>query len=204
MKKIYLLLILIIVLFAGYLIVGKMPTDKEASPLDLKEELNEEIDNSATNISSAVIAGTGVVKPPPGIEAEDLQIVSLGTVFEVDKDGNFSTTLYQETITPVFAMLPDKEFGLMGLNEPGKDEVEIDLQTTAETLVFMSPYLISTDPELAKEIVGIIKNDKAVEKFAGVIDKVLQKDIEPLDDPEYLDAFGRAIESVLYTLNDIE
>lgn len=208
MKKVHLLLILIIVLFTGYFIIGKMLTDKEALPPDLKEELNEElneeIDNSTTNISSAVIAGTGVIKPPPGIKAENLQIVSLGIVSEVNKDGNFSTTLYQETITPVFAMLPDKEFGLMGLNKPGEDKTEIDLQTTAETLVFMSPYLISTDPNLAKEIVGIIKKDEKVKNFADVIGEVLQRDIEPLDDPEYLDAFGCAIESVLYTLNDIE
>ena len=165
--------------------------------------MDKEINTNATNISSALVMGTGVVKSPSGIEAEDLQIVSLGIVSEVDKSGNFSTTLYQETVTPVIAMLPDKEFGLMGLNEPGKNEVEIDLQTTAKTLVFMSPYLISTDPELAKEIVGIIKKDEKVKEFANVIGEVLQRDIEPLDDPEYLDAFGRAIESVLYTLNDL-
>ena len=197
MKKIYLLLILIIVLFTGYFIIGKAPTNKNTLSLD------KEINTNATNISSALVMGTGVVKSPSGIEAEDLQIVSLGIVSEVDKSGNFSTTLYQETVTPVIAMLPDKEFGLMGLNEPGKNEVEIDLQTTAKTLVFMSPYLISTDPELAKEIVGIIKKDEKVKEFANVIGEVLQRDIEPLDDPEYLDAFGRAIESVLYTLNDL-
>lgn len=196
MKKLYLLLILIIILFTGYLIINKEPANNNDSSLDKNTNVN------TTNISSATVAGVGVVKPPSDIKAEDLQIVSLGMVSEVDKGGNFSTTLYQETVTPVIAMLPDKEFGLAGLNEPGKDKVEINLQTTAETLVFMSPYLISTDPELAEEIVGIIKKDEAVKKFAGVISEVLQRDIEPLDAPEYLDAFGRAIESVLYTLND--
>jgi len=199
-KRILIVLaVLAVVLLAGYVYKDKIFNAKEArSP---QEENSQGAETGAFISNQTVIQGTGKVAPIAGVDIKTLKIVSLGEVTDVKEDGEFNTSLYKETVTPVTVMLPDKEFGLMGLSLPNGGAVTINIQTTAETLVFMSPYLLSVDPEVSNNIINIIKEDVKVKEFAAVIEKVLQRNVEPLDDPEYKQAFGQAIESVLTTLN---
>ena len=201
-KKILIILfVIIIALFAGYIFKDKIFVSEDYSSSDQVKNDQQEVDDVSAEVAPATAQGTGKIEPIEGIEIEELQVVSLGDVSNVSEDGKFTATLYNGTVTPVAAMLPDKEFGLMGLAFSSSEEVSINIQTTAETLVFLSPFLISIDPETSASIMNVIREDKKVKEFAKVIEEVLQKDVEPLDDPEYRQAFGLAIESVLETLN---
>ncbi len=201
-KKILIIsFVFIIVLFAGYIFKDKIFAPEDFSSSDQVKNNQQDVDNITAETTPVTVQGAGKIEPIAGIEIEELQVVSLGNVSDVNASGEFTATLYNETVTPVAAMMPDKEFGLMGLAFPGNEGVSINIQTTAETLVFMSPFLISSNPEISADIINIIKEDQKVKDFAKVIEDVLKKDIEPLDDPEYRQAFGQAIESVLKTLN---
>lgn len=201
--------IIVVALSVGYVFKDKI-FEFKALLLNQKKNDQQMVKNiSVTTIATTttddtmptIVQGAGKVEPIQGIEVKDLQIVSLGNVSDVDEEGKFATDLYDKTVTPVAAMLPDKEFGLVGLSTSNSEEVLINIQTTAETLVFLNPYLVSIDPKISASIMDIIKKDEKVKEFAKVIEKVLQKDVEPLDDIEYQQAFGSAIESILNTLN---
>ncbi|MCK5590902.1 MAG: hypothetical protein KAI72_03000 [Candidatus Pacebacteria bacterium] len=190
-----------VALSIGYIFKDKIFVSEDSLFSEQEKNDQQEVDDVATEIMSATTQGAGKIEPIMGIELEELQVVSLGDVSNVSENGKFVATLYNGTVTPVAAMLPDKEFGLMGLAFSSNEEVSINIQTTAETLVFLSPFLISIDPEISANIMNVIREDKKVKEFAKVIEEVLQKDVEPLDDPEYRQAFGQAIENVLETLN---
>lgn len=190
-----------VALSIGYIFKDKIFVSEDSLFSEQEKNDQQEVDDVATEIMSATTQGAGKIEPIMGIELEELQVVSLGDVSNVSENGKFVATLYNGTVTPVAAMLPDKEFGLMGLAFSSNEEVSINIQTTAETLVFLNPFLISIDPEISANIMNVIREDKKVKEFAKVIEEVLQKDVEPLDDPEYRQAFGQAIENVLETLN---
>lgn len=202
------IMVVFIALLIAYIAVDKYVLDKydvddiqKQEVVEADEVSRDKTDDNELEEIRTVISG-GKIEKVTGIEIKELQVVSLGNVTDVGDDGSFSATIYDKTVTPVAAMLPDKEFGLMILAEPDQKELLMNVQTTAETLVFMSPFLISSEPELAMEIKNVIKDNKAVKEFAQVIESVLQKDVEPLDDEEYITAFGKAIESVLLSLNE--
>lgn len=143
----------------------------------------------------------GKVLTPDYIEPETLLAVSLGDVSGVSKSGGIEVPVYDGGVTTVAAMLPDKDFGLMDI-VIGEEDPELSVQSTAEAMVFMAPHLTSPDPDLALEIMTIIKTDPAVTVFAQEIDRVLEEDKEPLQDPSALTAYGKAVESVLSTFNE--
>ena len=197
-------MVALIVLLVGYIGYDKFYSSKnnieEAKDAE-NYELGEAEQKEVETVEIKITETGGKIEKVANIEPKELQVVSLGNVTEVSEDGSFSATVYEDTVTPVAAMLPDKEFGLMAINTPGETSVSLNAQTTAEALVFMSPYLVSSDPELAANIKAVIEKDEAVKEFARVMEEVLEKDVEPLEDEEFNQAYGKAIESVLETLN---
>jgi len=164
-----------------------------------KKETKEDIE-----LAPALIPIHGTVRPPSGVSPDSLEIVSLLRTSKPDKEGKFSIPSYKDGVNTVAAMAPEKEFGLMKIlimnNGASSEETVLDSQSTAQALIFITPVLIANDPKRAQEIMEIIKKNQKVQEFAGVIDKVFEKD-DPMSIPEYEEAFQAALSSVLLEFN---
>ncbi len=129
-------------------------------------------------------------------------------LFPIMEDGTFEVVVLPDQINVIAAMLPDKEFGFMKVMGP--DDLEddpyalIDAQSSAVAFVFLSPYLISEELEVSELVLFVARENKKVENFAGVVTEKSVNAAIPLDDEEYTEAFGDAIESVLEDMNSPE
>ena len=74
-----------------------------------------------------------------------------------------------------------------------------DLQTTAETLVFMSPYLFTINPQNASTILGAIAQDPATTQLAQALGQSLTE-TDPLSDSSVQSAIRTAVQAVAQTL----
>lgn len=142
----------------------------------------------------------GKVSAPSYIKPETLLAVSLGDVSKVDSNGDINVPVYEKGVTAVAAMLPGKDFGFMHI-VIGSEKPEITLETTAQAMVFMAPQLISSDPDISRSILEIIQKDDSVATLTKDLDRVLHAGNDPLKDEGFRANYGKAIESVLYTMN---
>jgi chitodextrinase len=163
---------------------------------------------------------SGTVSTPAGISPDSLTITSLGDTSSVGTAGEFSTKAYKDGVTAIAAMPAGKDFGLMNVvatstsgtssskkvmkvaaayKNDSTNSVDLNAQTTAVSMVFVTPYFATTDPVKAKDILQIIENDPKVPDLAKVIGNVFNED-DPMEDPALQDALGNAIQSVLDTI----
>lgn len=77
----------------------------------------------------------------------------------------------------------------------GEKEVKIDANTTAQTLVFMSPILLTTEPTNADTILGVIREDPKVASLAEVIREKYGKG-DMLASADFTNAYQDALMSV--------
>lgn len=205
-KKILIILaVFIIVLTAGYIFKDKIFAPEDSSFSDQVKNDQQEVDDITTEAVSTTVQGAGKIEPIEGMKIENLQIVSLGNVSDVDEDGKFTTTLYQDKATPIAAMLPNQDFGLVNIilsdDDNKNDGLELTAETTAVSLIFMTPFLVTSNPDEASKILEVIKNDENVKKFALVINKKIGIAENIMQDDEYKIAFKEALESVLLKLS---
>ncbi|MCL4524865.1 MAG: Ig-like domain-containing protein, partial [Acidobacteria bacterium] len=165
---------------------------------------------------------TGSVTPPQGVSASNLTITSLGQSSSPSATGSFQTPVKTFGVTTIGAVFPANSFAYLGLAiaqspPPGgqpesilsdshqrvlgsSSPMQVDAQTTAESLIFLSPHLATNDPSQAQNMLGVIKVDPLVREFAAIIDSK-SSGISPVDDPEFLAAYIAALKSVLNTLS---
>ena len=74
-----------------------------------------------------------------------------------------------------------------------------NFQTTAEALVFMSPYLFTADPKRAPAILGAIAANPATAQFAQALNKSWTE-ADPLSDPVVQSAGKNAVQAVVQAL----
>ena len=79
------------------------------------------------------------------------------------------------------------------------DTVVLNFQTTAETLVFLSPNLFTADPERAPIVLGAISSDTATLQLAQVLAEYWYEQ-SPIQDPNVQAALQNAVASVIATL----
>lgn len=188
MKKSIFLIGVIIVLIFGFLFFK--PSQKE--------------NNKTLSLPPSEAIITGKIRPPQGIDMDSLEIVSPFDIQSLNADGEFSIKTYKDGVVSLAAMQRGKQFGLMKIviTSDGKadEDIVIDANSTAQGLIFITPYLLTHDPEKAKEILEIIQKDQKTKEFAGVLEKVA-KDESPMSSPEYEKAFTDALNSVLGAIN---
>lgn len=170
--------------------------------------------NSSESASSTKISISGNISAPSGIAPSSLTVVTLGKETPVSSQGNFSTDVYKDGVAVVSAVPAGKSFGLMNVvvtnstdnivaasvNKGTKGSgVQLDAQTTAVSLVFLSPYFITNDPTVTSTLLPIIESDPKVAVLATVIEKVFTSS-DPLNEPEYKQALIDAVQSVIDTL----
>ena len=115
---------------------------------------------------------SGTVAPPVGINPSSLTIVALGNESTISTGGNFAAGVYNEGVTIVSAMLENKEFGLLNViaaftpsssssskltekeikiaaafKSETSDSIELNAKTTAVSMVFITPYFFTNDPQ---------------------------------------------------------
>jgi len=169
------------------------------------------------------VAISGTVSPPPGTSSDSLIIVSLDDTSIVDVTGSFSTEVYKEGVAVVAAMSGSKEFGLMNVVATSTTEtpsakgtyeqikmvaayktdsislIELSPKTTAVSMVFVTPYFSTNDPEKATSLISIIEHDPKVLALGDVIESVFNES-DPMENPILQAALGEAIASVLDTI----
>ena len=85
--------------------------------------------------------------------------------------------------------------------EDDSEGVVVDFQTTAESLVFLNPYLTTTDPSRSAGIMAAIAADSSTTVLAQALEAAWNES-DPLSDPAVLSALQTAIGSVLNTLTE--
>ena len=196
------ILAIIIVGLVGAVVFLVSTTQKE----DAVEapQVDQPATTTTATTTSLLLAATGMrkghVSVPEYIKPDTLQVVSLGTVSKIDAAGDINVLAYKGGVTAVTAMMPDKDFGLMQI-VVGDEAPDLTLETTAQGMVFMAPQLISSDPDLSRSILEVIRSDTSVAALAKDLDRVLRANGDPLKDAAFRTLYGKAIESVLNTLN---
>jgi hypothetical protein len=154
-----------------------------------------------TPAETVIVEGTAT--PPKGVDPASLAIVGLGEEGTIDTQGNFTAKAYEDGVSVVGAMAEGGAFGLMTVavtRDGAAEDLRLDAQTTAESLVFTTPFLQTNDPDEATALLSVIKADPKVRAFAAVIESVFDQ-TDPMGDPAYQRALAAAVESVLTTLN---
>ena len=196
-KKLIILIILILLLIFGG-VFWWWQNDKNTAG-----NIEENKENSLIPIIETVEI-TGKVMPPSNIKPESLTIVTLGETTVIDTKGNFCSDVHKEGVTLVAAMPQHKDFGLMNVVVTSKNNSDtfpiIDSKTTAESMVFITPYFLTSHSQKANEILEVIRNDTKVNILAEVINDVFDKE-DPLGNSNLQEAFKNAVESVINKLS---
>jgi hypothetical protein len=83
--------------------------------------------------------------------------------------------------------------------QTSSNDLVVDFQTTAETLLFVSPVLFHSDPQKARTIMAAVAADPLTQQLALAL-KAAAGEQQPLDDPNVRPAFIAALKSILSTL----
>src|ERR1035441_5430363 len=96
-------------------------------------------------------------------------------------------TRWQVTASPLAAISPNS--------------LVADVQTTAEMMTFMSPYLFTADPQKAPAILSAIAANPATTQLAQALTKSIAE-ADPLADPSVQTAAQNAIQAIVQALPD--
>jgi uncharacterized protein (TIGR03437 family) len=131
---------------------------------------------------AATIGGTAATVPSPSVAAPGRIAADLATR---TMPAGVYRTRWQMTASPLAAISPNT--------------LVADVQTTAEMLTFMSPYLFTADPQRAPTILSAIAANPATAQFAQVLAQNVSK-ADPLTDPAVQSAAQNAIAAVVQAL----
>ena len=131
---------------------------------------------------AATIGGAAATVSSPSVVAPGRVTADLAT--RTMPPGVYRTG-WQVTASPLAAISPNT--------------LVADLQTTAEMLTFMSPYLFTADPQRAPAILSAIAANPATAQFAQVLAQNVSK-ADPLTDPAVQSAAQNAIAAVVQAL----
>ena len=181
--------------------------------------------SSSPTVSVPTTTVSGAVSLPAGESASNYTVVSLGATSTLSDQGAFTTQVYKDGVAVVAAMPTGKDFGYMNVicssssSSVGKtaaaevsaagmqkstaspaSSIALNAKTTAVSLVFISPYLLTNDPPTAKQLISIIESDPQVNNLASLIDSLYSKR-DPLGEQSLQQAIATAIQSVVNTLS---
>ncbi|MCB2154182.1 right-handed parallel beta-helix repeat-containing protein [bacterium] len=149
----------------------------------------------------------GQFVPPAGVDASAHTIVCVYDEVQADASGNFQIEF------------PDDRVGLIGAAPPGAsqstylalrppagssarraDDVLINAETTAETLVFMHPFFITRNPQRVETLLNTMENVPEVAQLATVIAERYAVSDLGLDDPQVTTAWNNAVIAMMNAL----
>jgi hypothetical protein len=160
-----------------------------------------------------MVERAGRLAPPAGLNPADFTVVnSVGDQAHPHANGAFSIPVETYGVTMQMAVpnAAGDERILMKMDissgqaliarATADDPAMMDLLTTAQGMVFLSPYLASTDVAFAEATMAVIADDPQVQALAALLAQLYGETATPLDDPRFDEAYLRAVDSVLSRL----
>jgi len=141
----------------------------------------------------------GTVAVPTGVSQDTLTMVALNVESPVASGGTFEVLIYRRGVAIIAAMQESKPFGLMavvitdGAATPAP--VAIDSRTTATTMVFLAPQLITTNPENAQIILAAIGASPSLNSLVDAVNAALA-DPDPLVNTNILSVWQSTVAAI--------
>lgn len=76
----------------------------------------------------------------------------------------------------------------------------MDFTSTAQGLVFITPYLITSNPQKAEISMSYIKKDPKVEELAELLKTLYKETDKPLEDSRFIEMYREAVQSVVESM----
>jgi len=143
--------------------------------------------------------------PPEGEGRKFKLYTPYGDAEDINSDGIGKVAVSEDYWTLVNALpTTHDKLSYMRVYFPSSSsgEEEISSATTAEALVFLSPFFFSPDLGDAEDVWETIKTDPKVGELAKVIEEVFPNSADPLSDERITQALKEAVESVASRLPD--
>src|SRR3989344_3422263 len=149
---------------------------------------NQPSSDLETPVNLAPTEILGQVQAPEGVDPTSLSVISLAGSSDIDSEGRFKAEIRQDGVSVLGAMPEGKEFGLVKVvvitNDTAEESVVLDIQSTAISAVFLTPYFMTNDPVLAQKILAVIETDPKVAALTQVVEQVFNNS-DPLSEPQY-------------------
>jgi len=158
---------------------------------------------------SITAAQTGQLVPPTGTSPTDYNLVNkFGDETNPLSEGSYTIPKDNYGVNTTVALpKDDSDRILLCINLPDdgsqvSNESTMNLLSTAQAMVFLSPYFVTINPDRAKKHIPYILNDPKVAELAQLLGQLYQETPEPFDDPRFEPAYKKAIKSVIDRLPD--
>lgn len=142
---------------------------------------------------------TGTLTAPTGVLPEAMTVVSLGRESSVDGSGAYSAEVHLEGVSLLIAKQENRPFALARIvvadSEFSADTVSIDTTSTAVSLVFVSPFIMTQKSAEAASLLALIENDVAIPALAQAINDAFN-DADPFQNANFRDALRNALDSI--------
>lgn len=161
---------------------------------------------TSTPPPSHYISAAGTITAPSGTSAEAFTVVALGRESTVDSAGGFSAFVRPESISLIVASRENRPFALTRVvvahTDSVDDTVDIDATTTAISMVFVSPHILTQDPVEATRVLAVIENDVTIPALADAIVDAFGDDA-PFQNASLRTAYINALEAVASRLSAV-
>ncbi|MBI4469092.1 MAG: PD40 domain-containing protein [Acidobacteria bacterium] len=160
---------------------------------------------SGDHIFTVTVLASGRFEPPAGINAADFDIVNAyGPVRSLsirDNVTEFAIPVPKDVPLVVVSAPKDlsRQTFFYAVTLSDQQPLTIDATSTAEALVFISPFFLTTETLIAERILNIIRQDDKVRVFAQVIGQLYplySQGGDPFTDPVFTQAYAEALLSV--------
>lgn len=156
----------------------------------------------ATEVIQPIVS-SGKVTLPPSVSPSNLTVVSGIDSQPVQADGSFSITLNKNNSQLVTAVNPESNPVLLGIivnAQPGAS-VPLDMHSTAEALIYLSPGIAQDDTADAQTVMGYIKELPETTALANLLEAKIAVDPNILGsdiaDPEINAALSNALQALI-------
>jgi len=165
-----------------------------------------QVNNITALPTPAMITVNANVQLPSDITPSNVTLLSEGGTSTLLINGDFTAKIFADYVSSICVVFNGKEFAYMritfgdkdpqGINQP----LVINAQTTAEALVFLSPYCMNNmDIQLSIRIMEVIKNNSKVKEFGDILAQIHNEN-SPAENEQFKTAYNDAIISVLKDL----
>ena len=115
---------------------------------------------------------TGTVEPPSGGRS-GFTVIAANHTYSVSSDGTFSVPERPNSVTALIAEGLRAQHALLAVVASGQAQtaslVHLNATSTAQALVFLSPYVSTGDPPAARSILRYLQRSTAVQQLADLL-----------------------------------
>lgn len=160
-------------------------------------------ENGSSGVTPAGNSNAVVLRGQLAVVAQDpttnYTVFNANRVSVPSSSGVFSTAVSKDKPTYTFAVANGGGKIYAAISTSKDSAVAINAQSTAESLVLLSPLLLTESADEQARIAEIAKSDPAVKALAATIEGVYSAVADPLSDPRITSALTKAAASVLTT-----